>query len=255
MQSSFFPLFSKYIYELCNDAESISYSTRSVLQNFQDDGVIYLELRTTPRHIKQASINKDAYVQLVLSSVSSFQSSTMVTKLILSIDRRNSEEEALEVVDLAIRYRDQGVVGVDLCGDPTKGDPETFRSAFAKAKAHGLNVTIHFAEAPQSSSALELRTLLSFRPDRIGHVIHVPDDIKQTISELKLGLELCLSCNVKFKMTTGSFANHHFMYWRGTGCPITLCVGESSQTLKRTDGIHRPMMWELLVVLCRVNMH
>ncbi|KFY15552.1 hypothetical protein V492_01916 [Pseudogymnoascus sp. VKM F-4246] len=223
---SFFPLFSKYIYELCNDAESISYSTKSVLQDFQDDGVVYLELRTTPRLIKQAGITKEAYVKLVLSTIASFKSPTMVTKLILSIDRRNSEEEALEVVDLALRYRDQGVVGVDLCGDPTKGNVDTFRSAFAKAKEHSLKVTIHFAEAHQSSSEHELRTLLSFEPDRIGHVIHVPDDIKDVIIERKLGLELCLSCNVKFGMTSGSFADHHFMYWKGTGCPITLCTDD-----------------------------
>lgn len=224
---SFFPLFSKYIYELCNDAESISYSTKSVLQDFQDDGVVYLELRTTPRLIKQAGITKEAYVQLVLSTIASFESPTMVTKLILSIDRRNSEEEAFEVVDLALRYRDQGVVGVDLCGDPAKGNVDIFRSAFAKAKENGLKTTIHFAEAPQSASEHELRTLLSFGPDRIGHVIHVPDAIKEVIIERKLGLELCLSCNVKFGMISGSFADHHFMYWKGTGCPITLCVRES----------------------------
>lgn len=148
----------------------------------------------------------------------------MVTKLILSVDRRNSEEEALEVVDLALRYRAQGVVGVDLCGDPTKGNVEVFRPAFVKAKEKGLKITLHFAEALESSTAQELRTLLSFEPDRIGHVIHTSDDIKETITERRLGLELCLSCNVKFKMTTGSFADHHFMYWKCTGCPITLCV-------------------------------
>jgi adenosine deaminase len=196
--------------------------------------VVYLELRTTPRHIKQAAITKEAYVQLVLSTISSFKSPTMVTKLILSIDRRDSEEEALEVVNLALRYRTQGVVGVDLCGDPTKGNVEIFRSAFAKAKENGLKVTVHFAEAQQSSSDLELRTLLSFQPDRIGHVIHVPDDIKETIKERKLGLELCLSCNVKFKMTSGSFADHHFMYWKSTGCPITLCVRKLLKLLTKS---------------------
>lgn len=189
--------------------------------------MVYLELRTTPRLIKQVAITKEAYVQLVLSTISSFKSPTMVTKLILSVDRRNSSEEALEVVDLALRYRDQGVVGVDLCGDPTKGDVEIFRPAFAKAKENDLKITIHFAEAQQSSSEHELRTLLSFGPDRIGHVIHVPDTIKEVIIERKLGLELCLSCNVKFGMISGSFADHHFMYWKGTGCPITLCVRES----------------------------
>jgi len=150
----------------------------------------------------------------------------MMTKLILSIDRRNSTTEAMEVVDLAIKYQHQGVVAIDLCGDPAKGDVSIFREAFAKAKKHNLKITLHFAEAPHSSTDVELRTLLSYEPDRIGHVINVSDDIKEIIVERKLGLELCISCNVHAKMITGSFGDHHFGYWRNTGCPIILCTDD-----------------------------
>lgn len=148
----------------------------------------------------------------------------MTTNLILSIDRRNDLDTAMSVVDLALQYRSQGVVGIDLCGDPAKGDVSIFAPAFQKAKSHGLKITIHFAEFPLSSTEEELRTLLSYEPDRIGHVINVPDDVKTEIVRRKLGLELCLSCNVHAKMITGSFGDHHFGWWWGTGCPVTLCV-------------------------------
>jgi adenosine deaminase len=221
---TFFPLFSRYIYALCNDASSIIYSTNSVMQSFQDDGVVYLELRTTPRAIPSAGITKDLYVQLVSTCISSFKSTTMKTNLILSIDRSNSAQEAMDVIDLALKYRSRGVVAVDLCGNPAKGDVSTFREAFRRAKDKGLGITLHFAEAPQSSTDKELRTLLSYEPDRIGHVINVPDDIREAIIARKIGLELCLSCNVHAKMVTGSFGDHHFGYWRSKGCPIVLCV-------------------------------
>ncbi|KAI9816918.1 MAG: hypothetical protein M1827_001563 [Pycnora praestabilis] len=113
----------------------------------------------------------------------------------------------MEVVDIAISYRSRGVVGVDLCGDPSKGDVSVFGPAFAKAKAHGLKLTLHYAEIPASSIEVELRTLLSYAPDRIGHVIHVPEDVKAIIEERELGLELCLSCNVHAKLTTGTFVS------------------------------------------------
>ena len=151
----------------------------------------------------------------------------MKTSLILSIDRRNTPSIAEEVVDLALVYRDQGVVGIDLCGDPACGDVSIFAPAFRRAKDAGLKITLHFAEASQSSTASELWTLLSFQPDRIGHVIHVPDDIKQEITKRKLGVELCLSCNVHAKMITGSFGDHHFGWWWGRECPVALSVGPS----------------------------
>lgn len=215
---------------MCNDSESIIYTTNSVLQDFQDDGVVYLELRTTPREIKSAGLSKDDYVNLVVSCIAAFPSPTMTTKLILSVDRRNTASEAMNVIDLAIKYRHKGVIAVDLCGDPARGDVSIFKDAFAKAKEHGLKVTLHFAEAPQSSTDAELRTLLSYQPDRIGHVINVPDDIKQIILERKLGIELCLSCNVHAKMITGTYGDHHFGYWKETACPIALCVSNPFRT-------------------------
>ncbi|CAF9936706.1 hypothetical protein IMSHALPRED_010869 [Imshaugia aleurites] len=220
---TFFPLFSKYIYELCSTPASIIYSTNAVLRDFKEDGVVYLELRTTPR--SSSSMSKDDYVNTILSCIdSSPDRNVLTTYLILSIDRRNSPKEAMEVVDLAIKYRPSGVVGVDLCGDPSKGDVSTFKEAFHRAKLHGLKITLHFAEISASSSLPELKTLLSFKPDRLGHVIHVPETIQKQIEEEQLGLELCISCNVQARLVEGDVADHHCMSWIKTGCPVILCA-------------------------------
>lgn len=224
--TTFFPLFSKYIYELCSTPASIIYSTNAVLRDFKEDGVAYLELRTTPR--SSPSMSKNEYVTTILSCIDNFPDrNDMPTYLILSIDRRNTHEEAMEVLGLAIRYRSRGVVGVDLCGDPSKGDVLIFREAFQKAKLHGLKITLHFAEIPASSSILELETLLSFEPDRLGHVIHVPNTFKNQIQDQNLGLELCISCNVQAKMIEGDVADHHVKSWIETKCPVVLCVSVS----------------------------
>ena len=148
----------------------------------------------------------------------------MKANLILSIDRRNDLPTALSVVSLAQKYSSQGVVGIDLCGDPAVGDISIFQPAFEAAKSQDLKVTLHFAEAPQSSTPKELWKLLEYGPDRIGHVINVPDDVKEEIERRKLGLELCLSCNVHAKMITGTYGDHHFGWWRETGCPVALSV-------------------------------
>ena len=213
--------------------ESLAYSTTSVLQSFKDDGVVYLELRTTPRKMPINGISKDDYVSAVLECIKNFGGNIMSTFLVLSIDRRNTKAEASDVVDLAIKYRSHGVVGIDLCGDPTQGDISIHREALAKAKCHGLKLTLHFAEVPFSSADEELKTLLSYQPERIGHVIHVPDFIRKEIIARKLGLELCLSCNVHAKLIPGGFSSHHFKYWKDKGCPLILCVSKRTSVLQR----------------------
>lgn len=107
-----------------------------------------------------------------------------------------------------------------------KGDITVFEQAFAKARSNSLKITLHFAEVPQSSSDAELEALLSYQPDRLGHVIHVPQKFKDVIAERELGLELCLSCNVLAKLTEGGFAEHHFGDWRKTKCPIALSTDD-----------------------------
>ena len=245
---TFFPIFSQYIYELCSTPASILYSTNAVLQDFKDDGVVYLELRTTPR--SSACISKDEYIRITLDCIKDFaEQDAMPTYLILSIDRRNTAAQAMETVDLAIKYRSRGVVGVDLCGDPSRGDVSTFREAFAKAKPHGLKISLHFAEIATERLEMELSTLLSFEPDRLGHLIHVSESIKQEIVRRGIGVELCVSCNVQAQMTEGGVADHHFGFWKDSACPIALCVSSSLvPTQTKLTRHYRPTMLGSLVV-------
>ena len=82
----------------------------------------------------------------------------------------------------------------------------------------------------------DLRLLLSFHPDRLGHVIYVPEPIREELHKRNVALELCISCNVHAKMLVmagaegeedkiGSYGDHHFERWfQEQQCPIVLCV-------------------------------
>lgn len=198
-----------------------------MLQDFQADGVVYLELRTTPRAIPDKGITKDDYVKTVLNILNAWNNdanNTLRAYLILSVDRRNTLTQAEEVVDLCIKHRSAGVVGIDLCGDPAKGDVRIFTDAFIRAKATGLKMTLHFAEATVSATDTELETLLSWKPHRLGHVIHVKEEYCKIIERENIGVELCLSCNVHARMITGTYSDHHFGMWRRTNVPVALSV-------------------------------
>jgi adenosine deaminase len=251
---SFFQIFNDYIYNLVNDQESIAYATRAVIEDFQRDGVRYLELRTTPRSIPGAGISREEYVKIVLEALSQYHKAQLNSgandtdlievHLILSIDRTMTASEADEIVNLVAKYSQSSpvpttarptsnlqlpppkVVGIDLCGNPTKGDVSVFTPSFLRAKTLNLKNTVHFAEVPASSTDHELTTLLSWHPDRLGHAINIPSHLKQVIKDRKLGLELCLSCNVLAEMTQGGFKGHHFGEWKDTECAIALSTDD-----------------------------
>lgn len=184
-----------------------------------NDGVVYLELRTTPR--SSPTLSAETYISTLLSTISAFEATNprLHTRLILSIDRRHDPSVASSILDLATTHP---IVGLDLCGDPTarpNGDISLFTPHFTAAKAHGLGITVHFAEAEASGSPEELRTLLSWQPDRLGHVIWEDQATKKEIAARGLCLELCLSCNVQAGMVRGGFEGHHFRAWRGVEGP------------------------------------
>ncbi|KAJ6785897.1 hypothetical protein PWT90_05538 [Aphanocladium album] len=219
---TFFPLFSSYIYNLLTDEASIREATDAVLQEFCADGVVYLELRTTPR--TTPLLSSEAYVRTILAAIRDFNAAhpQMRTRLLLSVDRRHEAATAAGIVQLAIDLRPLGVVGVDLCGDPTAkpdGAVDVFTPAFASARAAGLGITVHFAEAQASGSRAELDILLGWQPGRLGHVIWEDDEAKREIAKRGLCLELCLSCNVQADMVKGGFPGHHLGYWRTVDGP------------------------------------
>ena len=77
-----------------------------------------------------------------------------LVKLLLSIDRRESTEQALETVQLAASLQDQGVVGIDLSGNPAVGTWQTWLPALNKAREQGLKITLHAAEVGGISNAV-----------------------------------------------------------------------------------------------------
>ncbi|CAJ0745436.1 6026_t:CDS:2, partial [Entrophospora sp. SA101] len=142
----FFEIF-KLVYQLIDDEESLEYITKSIILDFENDGVKYLELRSTPRKNENNGMTKESYVKTIIYTIQKLSTtSKIIVRLILSIDRSITLEEAIETVDLAIKYKELGVVGVDLCGNPSKGHFDILKQAFIKAQNNGLKVTLHFGE-------------------------------------------------------------------------------------------------------------
>lgn len=85
-------------------------------------------------------MTKVSYIETILDTIDEMTTKLpeIIVKLILSIDRRHTLEESLDTLDLAICLKDRGVVGIDVCGDPTTGSFEAIKPAVLKAKSQGL---------------------------------------------------------------------------------------------------------------------
>lgn len=113
------------------------------------------------------------------------------------------------ILNKAIKYKTDGVLGIDIAGPYALATNEQ-RSAFAKmyriADSHGLITTAHAGEIDHPELSVELDWFFKdLRPQRVGHGIKILNN-KEYIQEAKrLGLlfEICISSNVATKAVTG----------------------------------------------------
>jgi len=112
-----------------------------------------------------------------------------------------------EVAELAVKYRDKGVVGFDIAG-PEDGFPPTKQlDTFEYLRKENAHFTIHAGEAYGLPSIWEAIQICG--AERIGHGVRIIDDIDFSGSTPKLGplasyirdrripLELCPTSNLQ----------------------------------------------------------
>ncbi|XP_078711025.1 N6-Methyl-AMP deaminase [Lampetra fluviatilis] len=224
----------KVIHKLTDCEESIVMITKDVIREFHQDGVKYLELRSTPREEKSTGLTRRSYVDAVLSAIrqSKEELPGIDVRFLLAIDRRNGPAVAMETAKLAEEHLLSSgalVLGLDMSGDPSVGHGRDFLPVLEYAKKAGLKLALHLSEIPSQTE--ETRILMDLPPDRIGHGTFLHPDVggSQEIVDLiiqhQTPIELCLTSNVKGK-TVATYDQHHFRFWYGRGHPCIICTDD-----------------------------
>ena len=216
----------KIIYQLTNDSESVASAIQWTIEEFAADGCAYLELRSTPRSDPETGMTKDGYVAALLNGIhrASQTCPGITVKIILSMDRRHTFEESMKTVALAKKYASQGVVGLDICGDPMAGETRDLEALIVAAKERQIPITVHLAEMENRQE--ETETLLMAHPDRIGHGTFLTHGSKEELMTRTIPLEICMSSNV-FCKTVADYSEHHFKDYMVDDHPCILCVSRT----------------------------
>ncbi|BAS28851.1 adenosine deaminase [Limnochorda pilosa] len=196
--------------------------TREALEDAHRSGVRYAELRAAPWLHTEGGLTLEQVVEAILQGIQEAgRQWPILARLILVVMRGRPEEENRQVVELAARYRDHGVAGVDLAGDETAYPPELYVPIFRRARDAGLAVTIHAGEAAGPEAVwVAVRELGAWR---IGHGTRAVEDpaLLDHLREHRIWIESCLTSNLQ----TGAvrrLQDHPFGRFLAEGVPVTL---------------------------------
>jgi adenosine deaminase len=179
-------------------APALSVATEELVLALHRDQVIHAEIRFAPQTHMESGLSLDEVMAAVTEGLEAGRAATgMSLGLILCALRDHPATANRAVIDLAHRWRDRGVVGVDLAGDEAGHVAAPQRAVFDRAHELGLNVTAHAGEAAGPASLAEVIDLLA--PARIGHGVRAIESeaIMDRIKAAGLHLEICPSSNIQ----------------------------------------------------------
>ena len=171
------------------------------------DGVVYAEVRFAPELHTDQGLSLDQVVEAVLAGFREGSAGRGITVYALLTAMRTAAR-SLEIAELAVRHRDEGVVGFDIAGAEAGWPPSRHLDAFEYVQRENFHITIHAGEGFGLPSIWEAVQFCG--AERLGHGVRIVDDIKTDpdgsaslgrlasfVRDRRIALELCPTSNVQ----------------------------------------------------------
>ncbi|EME14831.1 adenosine deaminase [Rhodococcus triatomae] len=192
--------------------EGLQRVARECVADLAADGVVYAEVRFAPEQHLESGLSLDDVVHHTLlgfedgmAQVRDLGHEIRVGCLLTAM---RHAARSREIAELAIRFRDRGVVGFDIAGAEAGHPPSRHLDAFELMRANNAHFTIHAGEAFGLPSIHEAIAFCG--ADRLGHGVRITDDITvgddgtirlgrlaNYVRDKRIPLELCPSSNVQ----------------------------------------------------------
>ena len=184
------------------------------------DGVVYAEVRFAPELHTERGLSMDEVVRTVLAGFAEGSRGRNIRMVGLLCAMR-SAAHSLEVAELAVRHRDDGIVGFDIAGAEAGYPPTRHLAAFQYLQRANFHFTVHAGEGFGLPSIWEAVQYCG--TERLGHGVRIAEDIEVDpddpeaqprlgrlaafVRDRRIPLELCPSSNVHTGLTP-SIAEH-----------------------------------------------
>ena len=199
--------------------EALERVTYEQAEDLSRDGVVYFETRFAPIFHTRRGLTLQRVVSSVLKGLERGRQDFGVQSGLIICAMRNMSS-SLEMAELAIDFRERGVVGFDLAGEEGGYPPKKHMEAFHFLQRENFSITIHAGEGYGKESIWQ--AIQYCGAHRIGHATRLIDDITvsggkvvklgdlaQYVLDKRIPLEICLLSNVHTGATP-SVAEHPF---------------------------------------------
>lgn len=188
----------------------------------QSHGAVYLEGIFSPTDKVSAGIAMETVFAGFTDGVQQAREELGIeVRLTPDITRSVDLDVAKATAELAVRYKDRGVVGLGLGGPEAQWPPEPYAPAFEIARAGGIGSVPHAGEVAGPAS---IRGALdALHADRIRHGVRAVEDpgLLRELADRQLVLDVCVLSNVCLGVVP-DVAHHQLPQLIAAGVPFTV---------------------------------
>ena len=191
-------------------------------EDAHDDGVLYLEARFSPVLNIKGGLKAHEVVDAVLKGLARAERQYGIMGRVIICALRNLEPSvSLALAQLAVAYRDRGVVGFDLAGGEAGNPASRHASAFEHARMHDLACTCHAGEGDGSASVRE--AVHACCANRIGHGTRLIEDrsLMDYVNDRRIPVEICITSNVQTRAAQ-AYSSHPVRQYFDAGLNVVL---------------------------------
>ena len=161
--------------------ERVAYET---LEDMKKDGVVYIESRFAPVFHISKKLDPHKVVKAVLHGFERGKKDFGVHYGLIICAMRNMDPSvSLEMAELAVDFRNRGVVGFDLAGEEGGYPPKKHVDAFHYIQRENFNITVHAGEAYGKASIWQ--AIQWCGAHRIGHATRLIEDMRVKEGEVQ----------------------------------------------------------------------
>lgn len=178
--------------------ESLQRTAFELAEDAHRENVRYMEVRYSPMLHTRQGLKLTKVVEAVLDGLRLARERYGIkTNVILCGIRNISAESSYEMAELAVAYKNRGVVGFDLAGAEAEFPAKDHKEAFQLVRDNNINTTIHAGEAYGPSSIAQAIHVCGAH--RIGHGCRLREDgdLLHYVNDHRIPLECCPSSNVQ----------------------------------------------------------
>ncbi|KOG35230.1 adenosine deaminase [Streptomyces resistomycificus] len=211
--------------------EGLLRTAEEYVLDLAEDGVVYGEVRYAPELMVNGGLTLPEVVETVQEGLAAGMEKAKAAGTPVRVGTllcgMRMFDRTKETADLAVAFRDSGVVGFDIAGAEDGFPPADHLAAFEHLRRESVPFTIHAGEAhglPSIHQALQV-----CGAQRIGHGVRITDDIVDGklgrlagwVRDRRVALEMCPTSNLQTGAAT-SIAEHPITELKNLGFRVTL---------------------------------